>query len=87
MLAQSFVFLWNPFLDALYYVTTAIAIRGAPSHFPSMAAMYQFMFAMFYFVETAMCLVVAFMLSRWVFGIGPFEALRKCHADLRKQYA
>ena len=70
-------FSW-PFLRLVDFLATAVAIRHVPFISPKLdvADRYMLVNACFFFLNAAIALVAALILSRWVYGEGPLRSLR-----------
>ena len=63
--------LWTLVVPAADFVVTAIAIGGIPyAHTPVI-----WTFTVLYLLSSFLSLAAAWLLSRWVYGVGPFRSL------------
>jgi hypothetical protein len=76
-----------PLFGIIDFVTNTVAIGGIPYHFGRFFWR-SWIMALSYAFTAIIYLCAAWILSRWVFGIGPFRSLRECCAKLvRRNYA
>ena len=76
--------LWEPSYSALSYLITAMLILDIPYISPVMNhPMWLMTFAYLYGAIT--CLFAAWLLSRWVYGVGPLRSLSKYHGKIRRR--
>ena len=83
-LANFFDALWTPGYRFFYFVATAIAIMGMPSNYLGATSSDRVLLiaSCAYLYSSLVNLTVAWLLSRWVYGMGPFRALRNSAAEL-----
>ena len=76
--------LWDPVYRLGVFLFTAIAIWGLPYLSPTLTAADRFMLInTFYFLYIAiMSLSTAWLVSRWVYGMGPLRSLVACRKRL-----
>lgn len=76
--------LWFPVYRILEFVVTAILILDIPYHAPglNMREQLDLIRSFPYFWSALIALVAAWLLSRWVYGIGPLRALTDVAAGL-----
>jgi hypothetical protein len=72
--------LWAPLPGAIDYLATSVAILGIPQI--SIASDPTLVFAMFELLNSPTCFAAAWLLSRWVYGVGPLHSLGKYRASL-----
>lgn len=86
-LDSGFRALWPPLPRTIEFVVTAIAIRGVPYISPTftVADWLTWGSAGAYFVYALICLAVAWLVSRWVYGVGPVQGLRRYGARLARR--
>jgi uncharacterized ion transporter superfamily protein YfcC len=65
--------LWTLIVPASDFVMTAITIHGIPYEHPRVI----WTFTVFYFLGSFLSFAAAWLLSRWVYGSGPFHSLSK----------
>jgi len=77
--------LWDPVYDVGVYLFTAVAIWDIPYFSPTPTAVDRSMLIITsYFLYSAIAsLSAAWLLSRWVYGTGPFRSLIVCVGELR----
>jgi hypothetical protein len=69
--------LWSPLSRAAIFLATAVAIRGIP-YFPStltLADRVMLVGILFYLFGALACIAAAWLLSRWVYGVGLLRSL------------
>ena len=76
-LDDGFRALWAPLPQATVWLATGIAIRGIPdSSFPlGLSGRFILISALSYLFGALISLVAAWLMSRWVFGVGPLRCL------------
>jgi hypothetical protein len=82
--------LWPPVFRAVSYLFTAAAIFDIPYFSPTltMTDRVMLMTTFFYLYSAAISLSAAWLLSRWVYGMGPLRCLISYHSKLiRRQDA
>ena len=87
-LDAAFRALWPPVFDALRYVFTAVAILGIP--YPSFPSVHRSMLivSLAYVYNCIISLSAAWLLSRRIYGMGPFRALISlCSGLIRRKHA
>lgn len=72
--------LWDPAYRVGTFVLTAIAIWDIPYHSPTLSAIDRLtLISTFYFLYSAIaCLSAAWLVARWVYGMGPLRSLAAC---------
>jgi len=78
--------LWGPFWRIVTFVFTAAAIRDIP-YIPSRldASDRMMLYSTpLYSLEAIMSLAGAFVLARWIYGVGPFRSLSNWHTYAKK---
>ncbi|MGC1686374.1 MAG: hypothetical protein WA734_12195 [Candidatus Acidiferrales bacterium] len=72
--------LWGPTLNAANFLFTAVAILGLPHNLPIFGFSERFMLLSigFFLFNAFSCLAAAWLLSRRVYGTGPFRSLKSC---------
>jgi hypothetical protein len=70
--------LWGPTLNAASFLFTAVAIFGLPYIPPIFSFSQRFMLLSigFFLFNALSCFAAAWLLSRWVYGTGPFRSLK-----------
>jgi hypothetical protein len=63
--------LWTLVVPAADFVVTAIAVRGIPYEHVSVI----WTFTVLYLLSSFLSLAAAWLLSRWVYGVGPLRSL------------
>lgn len=87
----SFDYFVRAFLDVLpsfvYFIATAMAIRGMPYVSSRTGSLEQFgLFqALYYLLWAATSFVFAWLLSRWIYGLGPFACLKDYRPSLARR--
>ena len=76
--------LWDPAYKLCEFVVTAIAIWDVPYISPTLTVADRLMWIMTgYFVYSAVvCSLAAWLLSQWVYGMGPLRSLMTCGRKL-----
>lgn len=76
----------EPFPSAVYFVATAVAVRGMPyiSHRIGLASYFSLIFASFHLFWAITSFGGAWLLSHWAHGAGPFAYLKRYGALLRR---
>lgn len=77
--------LWEPLFRAVNFFITAVAILDIP-YFSSTSAFTDqrtLIIASVYLYYALVSLVAAWLLSHWVYGVGPLRSLSKYHALLK----
>jgi hypothetical protein len=74
--------LWGPVYRVGTFVYTAVAILRIPYFNPRLdwADRTMLMMTLLYLSGAAVYLLAAWLLSRWVYGMGPLRSLRECRA-------
>jgi hypothetical protein len=82
----SFRALWGPLWRIATFLGTAVAIRDIPYIPSSLDASDRVMLysTLLYSLQAIMSLAGAFLLSHWLYGVGPFRSLASWRAGLRK---
>jgi len=78
--------LWGPLFGAASFVITAVAIRDIPFIPRKLTYADRFMFigTFSYLIVALLYLAAAWLLSRWVFGVGPLRSLGKSRTRLER---
>ena len=76
--------LWEPAYRVGAFLLNAIAIWDIPYHSPTLTAADRLMWiGTFYFFYSAIgSFLAAWLLSRWVYGMGPLRSLAACRRNL-----
>lgn len=76
--------LWDPFLRVADFVITAVAILGIPYFSKTLTVVDRLLLIeTFYYLFSAFaCVAAAWLLSRWVYGVGPLRSLSKYYSRL-----
>lgn len=84
---SGFIALWPPFSRAVDFLITAIAIRGVPYISPGFDFEDRVMVteSLSHSAYVLLGLVAAWILSRWIYGAGPFQTLRQYRARLARR--
>ena len=72
-----FRLLWTLFAPAANFLLTALAIRGIPYVYSTLVDRIAWTVTLVYFLSASINLLAAWLLSRWVYGIGPLRCLSK----------
>jgi len=72
--------LWKPLPGAMFYLATSAAIRGIP-HI-SFIDRVTWTLTLSELLNALICFGAAWLLSRWVYGVGPFRSLSKYRTTL-----
>ena len=83
---SAFRALREPLYSALGYLFTAVAILDIP--YTSMVwfkSPSPWIMAFFYLFSSINCLIAAWLLSRWVYGVGPLRSLSKYRGKIRRR--
>ena len=69
---------WDPILSAVSFLVTAVAVLGLPYIPPQFSFSQRGMLisTCFSLFNALTCLAAAWLLSRWVYGMGPLRSLR-----------
>jgi hypothetical protein len=79
--------LWEPLPAAIMFLLTAIAVRGMP-YVPKRLNLYQefqLMEPLYFLFEAAVSFFAAWLLSRWIHGVGPFASLKRYRPELTRR--
>ena len=79
--------LWGPLPAATMFLATAIAIHGVP-YIAKRLSLYeeaQLIEAAFFLFEASASLFAAWLLSRFVYGAGPFVSLKRYYPELTRR--
>jgi hypothetical protein len=76
--------LWSPLYRATTFLVTAVAIRDVPyiPSTPTLADRVMLVSTLFYLFGALACIAAAWLLSRWVYGVGLLRSLSKYRARL-----
>jgi hypothetical protein len=78
--------LWWPGCEAVIFVATAVAIRGVPSGSPwSIVDRTFYLESASYLPLAVTDAILAWALSRWVFGAGPLHSLRNFRVEVLRR--
>jgi hypothetical protein len=79
--------LWGPLYRTAGFLFTALAIWDVPyfSHTLSVADRFMWMTTFSYVFGSLICLAAAWLLSRWVYGMGPLRSLSTHYSRLRRR--
>ena len=66
------------------FLVNVVAIRGIP-HSSGTFTFDDWFIPLAYLPNTVTTFVAAWLVSRWVYGVGPFCSLSKCHARLTRR--
>jgi len=78
--------LLKPFLRAVDFLSTAVAIRSVPYSYPnSIQDRILLTATLLYFFDAIVSLFAAWLLSRWVYGVGPLRCLNKYRTRLARR--
>ncbi len=86
-LESGFRALWDPLSGFITFVATAVAIRGIPYSSGTFTYADRVMWTVTcsYLVYAFICFVAAWLLSRWVYGVGPLRSLNRYGARLARR--
>ena len=78
--------LWEPIQRILIYLFTAVAILDIPYHspVPGIVAQISLVTTTLYMLSAFTTFISAWLLSHWVYGVGPIRALTQTRNKLRK---
>jgi hypothetical protein len=76
--------LQGPLFRFADFLVTAAAIRGIPYH-SGTSILIDLAIPLVYLTEAMTAFVAAWLVSRWVYGVGPFRSLSKCRARLTRR--
>ena len=78
--------LWSPLYRAATFLVTAVAIRDVPfiPSTPTLADRLMLVSTLFYLFGALACTAAAWLLSRWVYGVGLFRSLSKYRVILTR---
>ena len=76
--------LWGPLARAAGFLFTAVAILDIPYFSPGFTSADRFMATttLTFLFNAFVCFALAWLLSRWVYGMGPLRSLSKCRTTL-----
>jgi hypothetical protein len=79
--------LWGPLSVAARFLFTAVAILDIPYHSPTLTRVDRLMWIAtgFYLFKASMSLAAGWLLSRWVYGVGPLRSVSKYRANLARR--
>jgi hypothetical protein len=79
--------LWGPLSSAASFLFTAVAILDIPYFSPRLTRADRLMWITtgFYLFNALMSFAAAWLLSRWVHGVGPLHSLSKYRANLARR--
>ena len=72
--------LWDPAYDLGAFVLTGLAIRDIPYVSPTLTVADRLMLITtgYFLYSAVICFLAAWLLSRWVYGMGPIRILTTC---------
>jgi hypothetical protein len=70
--------LWNPLVQLAELLATAVAIMGIPFLSPNL----ELFLSISYLTGAVFCFSAAWLLARWVFGMGPLHSLSSYRSRL-----
>jgi hypothetical protein len=78
---------WDPFLNAFSFLITAVAILGLPYIPPQLSFSQRLMLitSCSSLFNALSCFAAAWLLSRWVYGMGPVHSLKSCRKRLARR--
>jgi hypothetical protein len=90
LLLRSFEFgvrgLGRPLVGVVYFLVNVVAIGGIPYRCGTALGEWLTLIPSFaYLFSTAITLSAAWLLSRWVYGVGPFRSLSRCCTGLARR--
>jgi hypothetical protein len=87
-LDAAFLALWEPVSRVLGFLFTAVAILDVPYYSPSVTTLDRLMLITMsaYSYSAAASFLAAWLLSRWVYGVGPLRSLARYHILLEKKH-
>lgn len=74
----------GPLFRFVDFLVTAVAIRGLP-YGSGTFTFIDLAIPLGYLAETMTAFAAAWLVSRWVYGMGPFHSLSKCYARLKRR--
>jgi hypothetical protein len=74
----------HPFYRVVDFLINAVATRGIPSGSGTFTFI-DWLMPFGYLINTITTLGAAWLVSRWVYGVGPFDSLSRCHARLTRR--
>jgi hypothetical protein len=78
--------LLRPFLRAVDFLSTAVAIRGVPYAYPnSIQDRVMVTGTLLYLFDAIVSLFAAWLLARWVYGMGPLRCLNQYRMRLARR--
>jgi hypothetical protein len=85
-LDDEFQVLWEPIQRIFIYLFTAVAILDIPYHspVPGMVAQISLLTTTLYMFSAFTNFISAWLLSHWVYGVGPIRALTQTRNKVRK---
>jgi hypothetical protein len=86
-LDSGFRALWSPLARAANFLFTAVAILDIPYFSPTLNSEDREMliFTLFYLFSAFVSFAAAWLLSRWVYGVGPLCSLSKCRTRISRR--
>jgi hypothetical protein len=84
---SAFRALWNPLCSAVSYLVTVVAILDIPYISAGLKLLNRSMWMMTfsYLFSAVTCLLAAWLLSRWVYGVGPHRSLSEYRRRIRRR--
>lgn len=78
--------IWQPLYRVITFLFTAVAILDIPYYSSSLSEKWLLWIpALFNLFFAFLNLAAAWLLSQWVYGVGPFRSLRECAASLKRR--
>jgi hypothetical protein len=74
----------HPFYRAVSFLITSVAIRGIP-YGTGTFTFFDWIMPFGYLMDSITTLGAAWLVSRWVYGVGPFRSLSKCLAGFTRR--
>lgn len=75
----------KPLPEAADYIATAVAIMGPPTRGFTAMDRIILITAAAYLIDGCVALAAAWLLSRWVYGVGPFRSLGMCGTTITRK--
>jgi hypothetical protein len=85
-LDSAFRALWIPVSRAVGFLATAVAIFDIPYFSPALTPADRWMLisSLYFLYSAIVSLLAAWLLSRWVYGVGPIRGLIACRSRLTR---
>ena len=86
-LDSAFRALWEPLYSALSFLVTAVLILDIPYISPALSLMNRWMWiiSLAYLYGAITCFFAAWLLSRWVYGLGPLRSLSEYRSRIGRR--